>query len=122
MKSNYKAEEKFGVSEWTISYWKNQIENLKKAKKKISLTLHTGHQISEDRLNWDTKLLEFVKINRKLGNPITIHTLIMEQIKLQPKIDGITYHGQYEIIQRFMIRNNLTLRVPSYRPIIIFKY
>ena len=34
VKSNYKAAEKFGVSEWTIRYWKNEIEDLKKQVKK----------------------------------------------------------------------------------------
>ena len=27
VKRNYKAVEKFGISEWTIRYWKNEIED-----------------------------------------------------------------------------------------------
>ena len=115
VKSNYKAAEKFGVSEWTIRYWKNEIEDLKKAsKKKLKITLHSGHPLSEERINLDIKLLEFVEINRKLGNPISIHSLVIEQLKLEPKLADITYHGQYESIQRFMKRNNLSLRVPGH--------
>ena len=32
--NDVKAAEKFNVSEWTIRYWKSNIENLKKASKK----------------------------------------------------------------------------------------
>ena len=39
---------------------------------------------------------------------------MIEQLKLKPKLDEITYHGQYESIQRFMKKNNLSLRVPGH--------
>ena len=73
--------------------------------------IHTGQQLFEERLNLDIKLLEIVEINRKLGNPIS---LVIEQLKLEPKLAEITYHGQYESIQRFMKRNNISLRVPGH--------
>ena len=31
IKSKHKGAERFGVNEWTIRYWKNEIEYLKKA-------------------------------------------------------------------------------------------
>ena len=55
--------------------------------------MHSGHPLSEERINLDIKLLEFVEINRKLGNPISIHSLVIEQLKLEPKLADITYHG-----------------------------
>ena len=76
--------------------------------------MHSHHPLSEERINLDIKLLEFVEINRKLGNHISIHSLVIEQFKLEPKLADITYHGQYESIQRFMKRNNLSLRVPGH--------
>ena len=76
--------------------------------------MHSGHPISEERINLDIKLLEFVEINRKLGNPISIHSLVIEQLKLEKNLADIAYHEQYESIQRFMKRNNLSLRVPGH--------
>lgn len=62
VKSNVIAAEKYGVSEWTIRNWKSNIGNLKKAsKKKEKITLYKGSILSEETIETDIKLLDFVK-------------------------------------------------------------
>ena len=49
VKSNIKAAEKYGVSEWSIRNWKSNIDNLRKAsKKKEKITLHKGPPIKRN--------------------------------------------------------------------------
>ena len=112
-RSNYKAAEKFGVSEWTIRYWRGQIDKLRKASK-TKITIHKGPPISDDTLKTDLKLLEFYEINRKLKNPISTYSLKIELLKIRPDLIQLSPHGQLEYIYRFMQRNNLSLRVPGH--------
>ena len=113
IKSNYIAAEKYGVSEWTIRYWRSEIDKLKMASK-TKITIHKGPPISEATLNTDLKLLEFYEINRKLKNQISTYSLKIELLKLRPDLREITPHEQLEYIYRFMERNNLSLRIPGH--------
>ena len=113
--NNVKAAEKFNVSEWTIRYWKSNIENLKKAsKKKEKITLHKGKPLSKETIETDLHLLEFIKINRKYGIPITTFSVKIELLKFRPDLSKLTPNGLYEYIYRFMSRNNLSLRTPGH--------
>ena len=97
VKSNIKAAEKYGVSEQSIRNWKSTIGNLRKAsKKKEKITLHNGPKLSEETIETDVKLLDFVIINRKLGIPIITLSLKPELLKIRPDILSISSHGQYE--------------------------
>ena len=94
-----KSAEKYGVSQWTISNWKSNIDKLKKvSKKKEKITLHKGPPLSKEHFETDIKLLDFVKINRKLGIPITTLSLKIELLKLRPDILNISQHGEFEYI------------------------
>ena len=94
VKSNIKAAEKYGVSEQSIRNWKSNIDNLRKAsKKKEKITLHNGPKLSEETIETDIKLLDFVKINRKLGISITVLSLKLELLKIRPDILNISSHG-----------------------------
>lgn len=113
--NNVKAAEKYNVSEWTIRYWKSNIENLKKAsKKKEKITLHKGKPLSKETIETDLHLLEFIKINRKYGIPITTFSVKIELLKFRPDLSKLTSNGLYEYIYRFMSRNNLSLRTPGH--------
>ena len=99
IKSNIKIAEKYGVSEWSIRNLKSNIDNLRKAsKKKERITLHNGPKLSEETIETNIKLLDFVKINRKLGIPITTLSLKLELLKIRPDILNINSHGQYGYI------------------------
>ena len=115
VKSNVIASEKYGVSEWTIRNWKSNIDNLKKAsKKKEKITLHKGSILSEETIETDIKLLDFVNINRKLGIQITTLSLKLGLLKICPDILNISSHWQYEYLYRFLNRNNLSIRKPGH--------
>ena len=61
VKSNIKAAEKYWVSEWSIRNLKSNIDNLRKASKnKEKITLHNGPKLSEETIETDVKLLDFV--------------------------------------------------------------
>ena len=79
-KSNYISANKYGVSRWTIRYWASQLEDLENAskKKKDKITLHKGAKLSEETINIDIKLLNFVKTNRKLNIPLKTLSLKFE--------------------------------------------
>ena len=58
--------------------------------------------------------MDFVKINRKLGIPITTLSLKIELLKLRPDKLNISQHGQFEYIYRFLNRNNLSIRATNH--------
>lgn len=87
IKSSYIASNKYGVSEWTIRYWESQIEDLEKeSKRKDKKTLYKGLKLSEETINTDIKLLNFVGVNRKLGIPLTTLSLKFELLNLLPDL------------------------------------
>lgn len=97
VKINYIAANKYGVTEWKIKYWESQIEDLEKAsKRKEKITIHKGPKLSEETINIDIKLLNFVKINRKLGIPLTTLSLKFELLYLLPDLLNLTSHSQLE--------------------------
>lgn len=72
-----------GKNRKTIARWMNQKEEFKKqTKKNKRKTL--GKDKPAQTINIEHELLDFIRYNRKLGNPLTIWILIVELIKKDP--------------------------------------
>ena len=113
--NNVKAAEKYNVSEAIIRYWKTQLDKLKKeSKTKDKITLHKGKKLTDETIETDALLLDFIKINRTIGIPITTISVKLELLRIGPDLPKLSSHGIYEYIYRFMNRNTLSLRTPRH--------
>ena len=97
--NNVKAAEKYNVSEAIIRYWKTHLDKLKKASKtKNKITLHKGKKLTDETIETDALLLDFIKINRKIGIPITTISVKLELLRIGPDLSKLSSHGIYEYI------------------------
>ena len=83
--------------------------NLKKLVKKEKITLHKDKLLTKETIETDLHLFKFIKINRKYGIPITTIGVKIELLKFRPDLSKLISNGLYELIYRFMSRDNLSL-------------
>ena len=82
-----------------MRYWKTQLDKLKKASKnKDKITLHKGKKLTEETIETDALLLDFIKINSKIGIPITTISVNLELLRIRPDLSKLSSHGIYEYI------------------------
>lgn len=80
--NDVKAVEKYNVSESIIRYWKTQLDKSKKASKnKDKITLHKGKKLTGETIETVALLLDLIKINSKIGIPITTISVKIRIIK-----------------------------------------
>ena len=70
--------------------------------------------MTEETIETDALLLDFIKINRKIGIPITTISIKLELLRIRPDLSKLSSHRIYEYIYRFMSRNSLSLRTPGH--------
>ena len=78
------ASRKFECKRRSVRYWISQIDDLKMVKnKKTRNTLHHGKKPST--LYLEPQLLDFIKYNRGLGNPIDSWAILVKLFKLDSR-------------------------------------
>ena len=100
---------KYGISESTLTYWKQQENDLRNANykyKKITLSLGRKPKYSEIEEN----LVNFIEFNPKLLNPITSYSIAQKMYELVPQLKDKKYKSIFNWIYRFLERHHYSFR------------
>ena len=65
-------------------------------------------------LEIDLKLIEFIEFNRKIGNSITVYSLVLHLLKIEPIRVELSLKANQNWIYRFLLRNNYVQRKASH--------
>ena len=65
-------------------------------------------------LEIDLKHNEFIEFNRKIGNSITVYSLVLHLLKIEPNRTKLNLKTNQNWIYRFLIRNNYAQRKASH--------
>ena len=111
--SNYKAALIYNVNESTIRYWRKMKERYIAESNNNKSNINKGRE--NCNLEIDLKLIEFIEFNRKIGNSITVYSLVLHLLKIEPTRTELSLKENQNWIYRFLLRNNYGQRKTSHK-------
>ena len=102
--SNYKAVSIYNVNESTIRYWRKMKERYIAESNNNKSNINKGRE--NCNLEIDLKLIESIEFNRKIGNSITVYSLVLHLLKIEPTRTELSLKANQNWIYRFILRNN----------------